>query len=147
MPPLRLNSSALVQALPTPARPKPTQPHNQSGFNHARNLPGVRFEATSTAIAEDINHYPFHGQTIGAVHPVITDRSVVNASQMGIEILAALHHLYPQQFALSKASRLVANADTMAALERGDTPSAIIARWQLRLEEFRSRRALYLLYP
>ena len=66
---------------------------------------------------------------------------------MGIEILAALHHLYPEQFALAKAARLVTNTDTMAALERGNDPHAIVAAWQPRLDDFRARRALYLLYP
>jgi len=118
-----------------------------TGYLNARNIPGVHFQPTTTTIADDLNHYPFHGQTIEAVRPIITDRSSLDASAMGIEILAALHHLYPQQFALAKAAHLVANADTMAALNREDDPRSIVASWKLRLEDFRLRRALYLLYP
>ncbi len=116
-------------------------------YLNSRNLPGVHFDATSTTIADDSNHYPFHGQTIEAVRPVITDRSALDASAMGVEILAALHTLYPTQFNLARAARLIANADTMAALERGDDPHTIVASWQSRLRAFRARRALYLLYP
>ncbi|HEY0263487.1 MAG TPA: exo-beta-N-acetylmuramidase NamZ domain-containing protein, partial [Granulicella sp.] len=116
-------------------------------YLNTRSIPGVRFEATTTPISDDPNHYPFHGQTIDAVRPIVTDRHTLNAAVMGIEILAALHKLYPQQFALAKAARLVTNADTMAALERGDDPHAIVAAWTPGLDEFRARRALYLLYP
>ena len=116
-------------------------------YLNKRSVPGVSFEATTTAVVDDLNHYPFHGQTIEAVRPIITDRGTFSASAMGIEILAALHHLYPEQFALAKASRLITNAATMTALERGDDPRSIVAAWQPRLDEFRARRALYLLYP
>ncbi len=116
-------------------------------YLNARRLPGMHFEVTTTTIVDDANHYPFHGQSIEAVRPVISDRSSFETSRMGIEILAALHHLYPQQFALNKAARLVTNAETMAALERGDDPLTIFAAWKPRLDEFRARRSLYLLYP
>ena len=116
-------------------------------YLNARKLPGLRFEATTTTILDDSNHYPFHGQTIPAVRPIVTDRNALQADVMGIEILTALHHLYPQQFALAKAARLVTNAETIAALDRGDDPQHIVAAWKPRLDAFRARRALYLLYP
>ena len=131
----------------TPAQPAWFQADAVAQYLNARNLPGIHFEATTTTIADDPNHYPFHGQTIAAVRPIITDRAARQADAMGIEILTALHHLYPQQFALAKAARLVTNADTMAALDRGDDPQRIVAAWKPRLEKFRARRALYLLYP
>jgi hypothetical protein len=66
---------------------------------------------------------------------------------MGVEILAALHHLYPAQFKLDKAAALVANSETMDALSRGDGPRAIAAGWAPALAEFDARRSKYLLYP
>ncbi len=130
-----------------PVQPAWFQAPVVADYLNARRLPGVHFEATTVAIADDANHYPFHGQTISAVRLVLTDRNAANATQIGVEVLSALHHLYPQQFALAKAGRLLANAETMEALERGDSPTAIVAHWQPRLEIFRARRALYLLYP
>ena len=113
----------------------------------ARHIPGVDFTATTIAIAEDNNHYPFHGQTIPAVHLTVTDRNALNSPQLGIEILAVLHRLYPQRFQLEKAMRLVANRATMDALERGDDPGAIAASWQPALATFLASRKPYLLYP
>ncbi len=113
----------------------------------ARNLPGVRFEATTVDIRDDANHYPFHGQTIAAVRVVATDRTALDSPELGVEILSALHTLYPQKFVLTRAAHLLASADTMQALDAGVDPRAIAARWNDRLQQFRTRRALYLLYP
>jgi hypothetical protein len=50
------------------------------------------------------------------------------------------------QFKLDKAAPLVANAETMAALARGDDPRAIAAGWASALTDFKARRANYLIY-
>ena len=76
----------------------------------------------------------------------VTDRAALDSPELGIEILSALHHLYPAQFKLEKAAPLVANAETMAALERGDDPRAIAAGWAQGLADFKARRAQYLIY-
>lgn len=112
----------------------------------ARKIPGVMFEATKYAIAEDANRYPFHGQTIVGVRVTVTDRIALDSPELGIEILSALHHLYLSQFKLDKAAPLVANSQTMAALDRGDDPRAIAADWASALADFRTRREKYLLY-
>jgi uncharacterized protein YbbC (DUF1343 family) len=113
----------------------------------ARHIPGVTFAPDKFAVAEDANHYPYHGQTVEGVRLTVTDRVALDSPELGIEILAALHHLYPTQFKLEKAAPLVANAETMAALARGDDPRTIAASWSPALAEFNARRAEYLLYP
>ena len=112
----------------------------------ARRIPGVTFAATTFAVAEDANRYPYHGQTIEGVRLTVTDRAALDSPELGIEILSALHHLYPTQFKLDKAAPLVANAETMAALARGDDPRAIAASWASALEKFKASRAQFLLY-
>jgi uncharacterized protein YbbC (DUF1343 family) len=112
----------------------------------ARKIPGVTFRATRFAVAEDANHYPYHGQTIDGVRMTVTDRVALDSPEMGVEILAALHHLYPAQFKLEKAAALVANSETMEGLRRGDDPRAIAAGWAAGLAEFEGRRERYLLY-
>jgi uncharacterized protein YbbC (DUF1343 family) len=112
----------------------------------ARKIPGVAFAATTFAVAEDTNHYPYHGQSIQGVRLTVTDRVALDSPELGIEILSALHHLYPAQFKLDKAAPLVANSETMSALVRGDDPRAIAASWASALADFRSRREKYLLY-
>ena len=113
----------------------------------ARKIPGVTFAATRFAVAETAEKYPYHGQTIEGVRMAVTDRSALDSPEMGVEILAALHHLYPAQFKLDKAAALVANSKTMDALSRGDDPRAIAAGWAPALAEFDARRSKYLLYP
>ena len=113
----------------------------------ARRIPGVTFAATTFPVAETSEKYPYHGQTIEGVKLTVTDRLALDSPELGIEILSALHHLYPTQFKLEKAAILVANTETMAALARGDDPRAIAASWAPALAAFKSRRAKYLLYP
>jgi len=112
----------------------------------ARKIPGVAFSATRFAVAEDANKYPYHGQTIEGVRMTVTDRGRLDSPELGIEILSALHRLYPGQFKLERAAGLVANAETMAALARGDDPRAIAAGWAAGLAEFEARRERYLIY-
>ena len=112
----------------------------------ARRIPGVDFAATRFAVADDANHYPYHGQTIEGVRVTVTDRAQLDSPELGIEILSALHHLYPTQFKLDKAAPLVANAETITALGRGDDPRAIAAGWAQGLADFQAKREKYLIY-
>jgi uncharacterized protein YbbC (DUF1343 family) len=112
----------------------------------ARKIPGVAFAAATFTIADDANHYPYHGQTIQGVRLTVTDRAALDSPELGIEILSALHRLYPAQFKLDKAAPLVANAETMAALAGGEDPRAIAASWASALADFRARREKYLIY-
>jgi SSS family transporter len=111
----------------------------------ARKIPGVSFMATSFAVAEDSNHYPFHGKTIPGVVFTLTDRNAFNSPEFGVELISALHQLYPE-FALAKAEHLVVNVDTMRALTNKDDPRSIAASWAADLTAFRQRREPYLLY-
>ena len=114
----------------------------------ARHIPGVTFAATTLRRRRDANHYPYHGQTIEGVRLTVTDRAALDSPELGIEILSALHHLYPDAVhARPRPPGLVANSETMAALARGDDPRAIAASWAAALNDFKSRREKYLLYP
>jgi SSS family transporter len=112
----------------------------------ARQIPGVTFTAATLAIADDANRYPFHGQTIPAIHLTVTDRAALDTPEMGVEILSALHHLYPAQFQLEKAKTILLNAATLEAIKAGKDPREIAADWGSSLREFRARRERYLLY-
>ena len=112
----------------------------------ARNIPGVAFAPSTLTVAETPERYPSHGQTVPAIHFTVTDRSTLDTPELGIEILAALHTLYPKQFSLGKAAHLVANPQTMQALERGEDPRAIASAWTPGLQAFRTRRQPFLLY-
>ncbi len=111
-----------------------------------RGIAGVSFAPTRATVAEDENHYPFHGQQIEMVELSVTDPTALNSPEMGVEILTVLHALYPNHFQLAKAGRLLASATTMQALEAGKDPQAIASDWTKELTPFEQRRAGYLLY-
>jgi SSS family transporter len=111
----------------------------------ARKIPGITIAATSFAVAEDGNRYPFHGKTIPGVAFTVTDREAFNSPEFGVELLSALHHLYPD-FQLEKAAYLVTNVDTMQALKNNVDPRKIAEGWSADLAAFERRRQGFLLY-
>ena len=112
----------------------------------ARHIPGVAFTATRTTVDNDPIH-PYHGQTIEAVRISVTDRNALDSPELDVEILSALHKLYPEQFRLDRAANFLANKATLDAITRGDDPRSIAATWQPALDAFRNTRKQYLLYP
>lgn len=115
-------------------------------YLNSRNIPGVTFSPTRFQIDEDSNHYPYHGQTIPGLHITLTDRRALDAPEMGIEIISALHRFYPRQFNLAKAGQLIANVNTMLAIENGEDPRTIAGSWTSDISAFKKRRTPYLLY-
>ena len=76
----------------------------------------------------------------------VTDPAALDSPEMGVEILAVLHQLYPTEFQLAKASRLLANEATMRGLLDGKEPQTLASDWGKDLTLFGQRRARYLLY-
>jgi SSS family transporter len=111
----------------------------------ARKIPGVQFASASFSVLEDANHFPFHGKTLPGISFTVTDRSALDSPELGIELISALHHLYPD-FAMAKAEHLIANVDTMRALENQEDPRKIAEGWKADLAAFQHRRQSYLLY-
>ncbi len=111
-----------------------------------RNIPGVTFTPTTITVADDANHYPYHGQTIPGIHLTLTDRNALDSPALGIELLSALQRLYPKQFNLPHADRLVVNVNTMLALQNNDDPHKIVSSWATDLNAFKASRHPYLLY-
>ena len=109
-------------------------------------LPGVHFAPITATVAETPDHYPYHGQTIEAVHLLLTDPTALDTPAMGIAILSTLHRLYPTQFDLPRAKFLIVNQLTMDALQRSDDPKSIPLLWQPALQQFIQSRKPFLLY-
>jgi uncharacterized protein YbbC (DUF1343 family)/CubicO group peptidase (beta-lactamase class C family) len=136
----------------TPAtKDAPSQPiwfnaTEAAAYLTARKIPGVAFTPTTALIADDANHYPYHGQTIPAVRLTLTDRNALDSPELGIEIISALHHLYPTHFTLAQTAPLIANAETSAALARNEDPRTIAVSWAAALATFHARSAPYLIY-
>jgi SSS family transporter len=115
-------------------------------YLNKRGIAGVQFAGTTFRVEEDGNKYPFHGQEIEGVSFTVTDRSALDAPEMGIEVIAALHRLYPAEFKMAKVAGLIVNTATMEGLAAGTDPKAIAAGWEPALGEFAKRREMYLLY-
>ncbi len=112
----------------------------------SRNIPGVTFSASTVTIAEDSNHFPYHGQTLPAVHLTLTDRNALDSPALGLEMIAAIQRLYSKQFNLPRADRLLVSMNSILALQNKEDTRAIVKSWQRDLDAFLGRRAKYLLY-
>lgn len=110
---------------------------------NTRFLPGirvypVRFRPTSSNFAN---------QDIEGVRFVITDREAVNSVLLGLEVVAALHKLYPDHLDLSVSRFLIGNQRVLDDLNAGVDPKAISARLdQEDVAAFLARRKQALLY-
>jgi uncharacterized protein YbbC (DUF1343 family)/CubicO group peptidase (beta-lactamase class C family) len=88
----------------------------------------------------------YKNEECGGVNLVVTNRALFKPVRAGLEIAVALRRLYPQEWKVDDYIRLLANADTLERVKRGDEPSSIIQSWQPRLDEFRRARSRVLLY-
>jgi uncharacterized protein YbbC (DUF1343 family) len=107
-----------------------------------RAAPDVRFQTTLFTPDDGL----YKGQYCQGVSIIITNRDELASMRLGLEIVAALHRLYPQQFHVEKIIELLGSHATLEQLERGDDPARIIASWSGDLEKFRAVRVKYLLY-
>jgi uncharacterized protein YbbC (DUF1343 family) len=89
----------------------------------------------------------FAGEVCHGVQIVLLDRQAFEPTEMGVELLAALWRLSPQDFKLDGALHLVGSHKVLESIRDGESPSRIWYDWQERLEQFKKVRAQYLLYP
>jgi uncharacterized protein YbbC (DUF1343 family) len=88
----------------------------------------------------------FRGETCQGVFMVVTDRLALRPVRVGVEIAAALYRLYPGQFQIEAAARLVGSREVIKRIQSGDDPAAIAASWAGDEARWRRLRAKYLLY-
>ncbi len=113
-----------------------------SNYLNVRNISGVRFvplEFTPTSSA-------YSGQKCQGVNLLLVDRNLFDAPELGLELAAALHKLYPQQFQLEKMQDLLVNQAVYDALSQGQDPRRIADDWRDPLDSFLKTRAKYLIY-
>jgi uncharacterized protein YbbC (DUF1343 family) len=110
---------------------------------NARRIQGVRFVPVKFTPRSG----PFQGKVCEGVNILLLDRNALDAAALGVGLAAALYQLFPDEFDLDKTLRLVGARWVLEAIKAGEHPARIVYLWQEALEEFRLRRALYLLYP
>ena len=107
-----------------------------------RRIAGVRF----VPVRFTPNASVFKGEECGGINLIITDRAQFRPLRAGLEIAVALRSLYPNEWKIDGLQRLLANADTLDRIRRGDSPEEIMRSWNDSLEEFRRARAQALIY-
>jgi uncharacterized protein YbbC (DUF1343 family) len=107
-----------------------------------RQLAGVRFVPLRFTPGSSV----FKGEDCGGVNIIVTNRAVFRPVSTGLEIAVLLRKLYPEQWQVDKYLRLLANADALERLKRGEAAEEIMRSWEVRLAEFRKPRARALLY-
>jgi uncharacterized protein YbbC (DUF1343 family)/CubicO group peptidase (beta-lactamase class C family) len=113
-----------------------------AAYLNAREIAGVRFVATSFTPTSSA----FLHQECKGVNIVVINREVLDAPELGIELAAALHRLYPQLSDVGRVNQLLVNQAAYAALLSGEDPRRIADDWRDGLERFMVVRARYLLY-
>ena len=113
-----------------------------AAYLNARNIPGVRFVATRFTPTAG----PFARRDCFGVYIIVTNREELDAPELGFELAAALHKLYPLGYDLSKMNQLLVNKAAFAALQAGQDPNRIAADWRVQLDQFMDLRVKYLLY-
>ena len=109
---------------------------NQRGISAVRFVP-VTFTPSSSNFA---------GQKCEGVNVVLLERNTLDAPELGIELAAALHKLYPNDFKIGKIQDLLLNQATYDALLAGLDPRRISEDWEERLGTFMATREKYLIY-
>jgi uncharacterized protein YbbC (DUF1343 family) len=113
-----------------------------AAYLNDRNLNGVRF----VPVNFKPNASVFKDGICGGINIIITNRASFSPVRAGIEIAIALRKLYPNDWKSENFNRLLANAEVFERVKRSDAPEDIEKSWTAYLEEFKKRRARFLLY-
>jgi uncharacterized protein YbbC (DUF1343 family) len=113
-----------------------------ASYLNSQRIAGVRFVPLRFTPVSSV----FKGEECGGINIIITDRGRFRPVFSGLAIAIALRKLYPVQWKVDSYLRLLANADTLERVKRGDAPGDIARSWSDHLEEFRKARARVLLY-
>jgi uncharacterized protein YbbC (DUF1343 family)/CubicO group peptidase (beta-lactamase class C family) len=113
-----------------------------AAYLNARQIPGIRVYATRFTPASS----NFAGKLIDGVRFVITDRDTFGSTRFGIELASALEKLYPGKMKWDADLKLTGNRALLKAIQSGDDPRALEQMGDGALQQFRQRRARYLLY-
>jgi uncharacterized protein YbbC (DUF1343 family) len=109
---------------------------------NAKSLPGLHFVNQPFIPVSGL----YAGQHCGGVGVRVTDRAALRSMRVGLEIAAALHKKYPDQFDVTKILLLLGNDSTLQQLQSGTAPAEIIASWAKDLAAYDVIRRRYFLY-
>ena len=113
-----------------------------ASYLNKRQIPGVRVYPTSFTPTES----NFKGKRVEGVRFEITNRELLDATRMGLELGAALQALYPGKIDFTLSKRLIGSDDVIRRLQAGEDPRLIQNSFADPLAAFLSTREQYLIY-
>jgi len=109
---------------------------------NSRQIPGVRVYPTSFTPAES----NFRGVRIEGVRFVVTNRELLDATRLGLELAAGLEKFYPGKIDFRLCGGLIGSDDVISRLTAGEDARTIQQSFTSQLETFLQLREKYLLY-
>jgi uncharacterized protein YbbC (DUF1343 family)/CubicO group peptidase (beta-lactamase class C family) len=113
-----------------------------AAYLNKRGIPGVR--VYPVAFTPGDSH--FKGKRIEGVRFQLTSRELFDSTRLGLELAAALQHLYPGKIDFAANKRLIGSDDAIRRLQAGEDPRAIQESYRDALEAFVKQREQFLLY-
>jgi uncharacterized protein YbbC (DUF1343 family) len=113
-----------------------------ASYLNGRRIPGIRFVPTRFTPTTSV----FKGIECGGVNLIITNRVQFRPVSTGLELAVALRRLYPNDWKVDDYLRLLANADVLDRVKRGDAAEDIVRSWGPALDRFEQERRRFLLY-
>ena len=118
------------------------QPRALASALNARLISGVRFVPVSFTPVSG----PYANQKCGGVNIIVTERNLLDAPEMGLELASALMKLYPDKWKIDHMITALSNKEVFDALAAGEDPRTIAQGWRDSVEQFIKMRTKYLLY-
>jgi uncharacterized protein YbbC (DUF1343 family) len=109
---------------------------------NARAIAGLRFVPAEFTPDDSL----YAHEKCGGVQIIVTDRNVLDAPELGIEVASALQSLYPGDYKVAGVDALMLNKASVDAILAGEDPRRIAEQWRESLERFEMLRTKYLTY-
>ncbi len=111
---------------------------------------GVSFSTTEfepQSLPEMAPNPKYLGQICSGLHLRLTNRNIFRSVSFGVEVLSAIHRLYPKHLTFRKSFDLLAGQSTLRQqIENDVPPKDIVAGWTREISDFKIKRKKYLLY-
>lgn len=86
------------------------------------------------------------GQKCGGVNLILMDRDKFNSVLAGMTLLSVLYRLYPKEFEIDKAIRLLGNQQALSELKSGRLPADVERTANAGMRDFLAGRQKALIY-
>jgi len=113
-----------------------------AAYLNQRQIPGIRVYPTSFTPTES----NFKGARVEGVRFEITNRELLDATRLGLEVAAAIQKLYPGKIDFAVDKKLIGSDDVIRRLQAGEDPRTIQQSFQDAVAGFVKLREKYLLY-